>query len=219
MEGQTLTLIASSHEKDGPVSAHLQGLGIQIRFANLKMGDFLISNTTAVERKDSREFIQSIEDKSIFRQLIDFKRAFANPLYVIEGQDIYDNKTVNATKIRSAISYVTILNHVPIIFTQDPKDTAEYIYMISRQEQHGLTFNPLEEKKKQKFSEEAEAQLAVVEHLPDIGTAIAMSLLKQFGTLRGVFSASKSELVSVDGIGEKRAEKIVRFLERLYDHS
>jgi Fanconi anemia group M protein len=214
--GPNLALIASTHEKDGPVAKHLEALGLKIRFANLKMGDFLISGTTAVERKDSDAFIESIEDKSIFRQLIDFKREFSNPLYIIEGCDLYKSRTVNATKIRSAISYVTILNHVPVIFTQDPKDSAEYIYMISRQAQHGLTFNPVEEKKKGKFSEDKEALLSMVESLPDVGTAIAMAMLKQFRTLKGVVNASKEDLVGVDGIGVKRAEKILKFLDKVY---
>lgn len=216
MFGPNLALIASTHEKNGPVVKHLETLGLQIRYANLKMGDFLISGTTAVERKDSEAFIESIEDKSIFRQLIDFKREFSNPLYIIEGCNLYNNRTVNATKIRSAISYVTILNHVPVIFTQDPKDSAEYIYMISRQAQHGLTFNPVEDRKKGKFSEDKEAQLRMVENLPDVGTAIAMAMLSKFRTLKGVINASKEDLVAVDGIGEKRAEKILRFLDKTY---
>ena len=217
MFGPNLALIASTHEKDGPVAKHLESLGLEIRFANLKMGDFLISGTTAVERKDSEAFIESIEDKSIFRQLIDFKREFSNPLYIIEGGDLYKSRTVNATKIRSAISYVTILNHVPVIFTQNPKDSAEYIYMISRQAQHGLTFNPVEDKKKDKFSEDKEALLSMVESLPDVGTAIAMAMLKQFRTLKGVVNASREDLVSVDGIGVKRAEKILKFLDKVYN--
>ncbi len=216
MFGPNLALIASNHEKDGPVVKHLEALGLQIRYANLKMGDFLISGTTAVERKDSEAFIESIEDKSIFRQLIDFKREFTNPLYIIEGCDLYNNRTVNATKIRSAISYVTILNHVPVIFTQDPKDSAEYIYMISRQAQHGLTFNPVEDEKKGKFSEDKEAQLRMVENLPDVGTAIAIALLTKFRSVKSLVNASKKDLIGVDGIGEKRAEKILKFLERAY---
>lgn len=217
MFGPNLAIIASIHEKAGPVVKHLEKLGLQIRYANLKMGDFLLSGTTAIERKDSKEFIESIEDKSIFRQLIDFKREFSSPLYVIEGCNLYAQKNVNATKIRSAISYITILNHIPVIFTQDPKDSAEYIYMISRQAQHGLTFNPLADKKKQKFSEDSDAQLAVIETLPDIGAAIAMAMLKEFGTLKGVFNASKKKLTQVDGIGEKRAEKLLEFINKRYD--
>jgi Fanconi anemia group M protein len=89
--------------------------------------------------------------------------------------------------------------------------------MISRQAQHGLTFNPVEDKKRAKFSEDKEAQLAMVENLPDVGTAIAMAILNQFGTLKRVINATKEELVAVDGIGEKRAEKILRFLEKTYE--
>lgn len=216
MFGPNLELISSNHEKDGPVVKHLQMLGLQIRYANLKMGDFLISSTTAIERKDSEAFIESIEDKSIFRQLIDFKREFSNPMYIIEGYNLYKSKTVNATKIRSAISYVTILNHVPVIFTQGPKDSAEYIYMISRQAQHGLTFNPVKDERKTKFLEDKEAQLAVVENLPDVGTAIGIAMLKQFRTLKRIFSASEDDFLSVDGIGEKRAQKILKFIEKPY---
>jgi ERCC4-type nuclease len=89
--------------------------------------------------------------------------------------------------------------------------------MISRQAQHGLTFNPLADKKKQKFSEDSDSQLAVIETLPDIGAAIAMAILKEFGTLKGVFNASKKKLMLVDGIGEKRAEKLLEFINKRYD--
>lgn len=45
---------------------------------------------------------------------------------------------------------------------------------------------------------------------------IAKALLWRFGSLEGVFSASKSELIQIDGIGERTAELICTVAEALY---
>jgi len=41
-----------------------------------------------------------------------------------------------------------------------------------------------------------------------IGPTLARKLLERFKTLRNIANASKHELLSVEGIGEKRAEEI-----------
>jgi ERCC4-type nuclease len=50
--------------------------------------------------------------------------------------------------------------------------------------------------------------LAVVEGLPGVGPERAEALLRKFGTLSALFSASAEELEQVEGIGEKTARRL-----------
>ena len=210
-----LSMIVSNRQKGKPVASELENLGITLRYANLKAGDFLISGKMAVEIETAAGFLESISTKILFRKLIDFRRDFPDAIFIIEGFNNQNGKMVTP-KVRSAISYITILNKMPMIITRDSKDTAEYLNLLARQVQHGLTFDPETDKKKEKFASLKDAQTAVVNILPEIGSATAVTLLKHFGSLAKVFSAPAADLTRVAGIGRKKAEKIRHFIEARY---
>jgi ERCC4-type nuclease len=207
-----LSMIVSNRHKGKPVASELEKLGITLRYANLKAGDFLISGKMAVEIETAEGFLDSISTKMLFRKLIDFRRDFPEAIFIIEGFNNQNGK-MTSTKVRSAISYITVLNRMPIIITKDAKDTAEYLNLLARQAQHGLTHDPESERKKERYGSAKEAQLAIAEALPDVGPAIAESILIHFGSLSRLFKASVSDLMKVGGVGRKKAEKIHRFIE------
>ena len=212
MFDSNLSMIVSNRQKGKPIAKELENFGIILRYANLKAGDFLISGKMAVEIETAEEFLNSISSKMLFRKLIDFRRDFPEAVFIIEGY-ASENGKMSSPKVRSAISYITILNRMPIIITRDAKDSAEYLNLLARQVHHGLTFDPEAEKQREKFSSTREAQLAIVESLPEIGPATAEAILSYFKSLSRVFSSSVSELVEVGGIGKKKAEKIHRFID------
>ena len=53
--------------------------------------------------------------------------------------------------------------------------------------------------------------------LPNINTTLAKRLLKEFGSVEKIFTASKEELERVHGIGEKIAEEIRRVITSPYE--
>lgn len=59
-------------------------------------------------------------------------------------------------------------------------------------------------------------QLLVVQSLPKIGPERAEALLKRFGSVRRIFQASKREVLSVRGLGEKTVQAILELLETKY---
>jgi ERCC4-type nuclease len=56
----------------------------------------------------------------------------------------------------------------------------------------------------------------IVSSLPNIDNTRAKKLLGHFHTVEGIFLASKEELMSVSGIGEKISEEIRRVLTSRY---
>lgn len=59
----------------------------------------------------------------------------------------------------------------------------------------------------------------IVEGLPGISGELADNLLKHFGTVRKVMSASKEDLMQVKGIGEVKAQQITTILDHIYRSS
>lgn len=212
MFDSSLSMIVSNRQKGKPIAKELENRGIILRYANLKAGDFLISGKMAVEIETADDFLNAISSKMLFRKLLDFRRDFPEAVFIIEGFNSQNGK-MNSPKVRSAISYITILNRMPIIMTRDARDSAEYLNLLARQVQHGLTLDPEFEKQKEKHTSTRDGQLSIVESLPEIGPATAEAMLAHFGSLSKIFAAPVSELMEVAGIGRKKAEKIRSFID------
>jgi len=56
----------------------------------------------------------------------------------------------------------------------------------------------------------------VISSIPDVGPVAAERLLRQFGSVEGVINATKKELLEVDRIGPKIAEKMRMLLSAEY---
>jgi len=61
-----------------------------------------------------------------------------------------------------------------------------------------------------------EQQEFIISAFPGIGPLMARNLLNYFGSIKNVVNASKSELVVLEGIGEKTADKLVEMFEEKY---
>jgi Fanconi anemia group M protein len=52
--------------------------------------------------------------------------------------------------------------------------------------------------------------------LPNIGIKTAKLLLERFGSIRNLINSSKEDLLKIEGIGEKTAEKLRELFEAEY---
>ena len=102
-----------------------------------------------------------------------------------------------------------------MLFSNDARETAQFIYLIAKREQ--------EERKKEvslrgekKALTLGERQRLIVEGLPNVSATLAKRLLKHFGSVESVFTATEEELMEVEGIGEKKAKEIRRVITAPY---
>jgi Fanconi anemia group M protein len=104
---------------------------------------------------------------------------------------------------------------IPIVWTQKPSEMAQLMYAIARREQ-------IQEKRLPRImvtpkpTTLEEQQEFIVSSLPNIDNARAKKLLNSFQTVQRIFMASKEELMSVSGIGEKISEEVRRVLISKY---
>jgi ERCC4-type nuclease len=180
----------------------------------LLMGDFVVSDRIAIEKKTVSDFIQSITDKRLFTQLRAMKDNFEKPLLLIEGyESLYGQLHPNT--IRGALSAITVDLGIPILWTKDLADTAGLVYWIARREQIDEKREVcIKDRKMPKTLKEQQEYL--VASLPDISIVRSKALLKHFKSPMNIFNASPKDMQEVKGVGKKIAEKIKNIIEKDY---
>jgi ERCC4-type nuclease len=194
-------------EKNSMVASELIHLGIEVEFLELKVGDYLV-NDIAIERKTVSDFISSMINKRLQRQL-DSLQQYENKLLLIEGieeQELYSDNSegMNANAIRGFLLSILLKHKIPIIFTKNAEDTARFINVLARKKDTESSLNAT----RKSFNKKEQLQF-IVEGFPGIGPKTAKKLLSHFKTMKNIFNASLEELEKVIG---KKADifKLVR---------
>jgi len=205
-------IIIDYREKNSLVASELIKLGFEIEFRELKVADYLVKNT-AIERKTVGDFISSMINRRLIRQLEELQQ-YENKLLILEGieeHELYnDDKTngVSANSIRGFLLSISLKHKIPIIFSKDYKDTARYIELIARKKETGMGIRPIK-----KVLNKKEQMQFILEGFPGIGPKIAKKLLEEFKTLRNIFDASEEELEKLIG---KKADIIKKLVDENY---
>ena len=211
-----LRVIVDEREKPSGVPDFLKELGLQVEFKMLEIGDYIVSPTCAVERKSSRDFLKSLYSGRLYDQASRIKDYYEKAVFVVEGNFpdfIYELE--NPRVFWGALASLTLKFNLNVFFTAEPKQTADLIYTLVRQESQRGRVGPYI-KRRIRAGDLEQLQLLLVASLPGVGPKLAERLLKRFGTVRRVFGASVAELASVEGVGRAKAEKIVEILNSRY---
>ena len=122
-------IIADLQEKNSSVISSLIGKGFSVSIEHLKVADYLIGDI-AVERKTVNDFVSSMLNKRLLRQLEEIKQ-YKKRLLVIEG--IHENELyadgregIHANAVRGMLLSCIFDYEVPIIMTKTA-DAAETI--------------------------------------------------------------------------------------------
>lgn len=210
-----IQIIVDSRELPTAVPRELTRLNVKITSESLEVGDYIISEDVAVERKESGDFVQSLIDGRLFTQLIALKSTYTKPVLIIEGEQIIGLRAVNPASIYGALASIAIRLQIPILWTRNAEETANMLYRLAR-------FEQLEEKKTLRTrapeagGSDAETLEYILAGFPGVDTVISRALLTEFGTLEKIFNATAKELQKVKGVGPRIANRIKRLLRTKY---
>lgn len=191
-------IIVDYREKNSLVISELIHLGVEIEFKALKVADF-ISKDVAIERKTVNDFISSLINKRIFKQLEEIKQ-YPKYFLIIEGieeQELYNDhpEGISGNAIRGMILSIILNYNVPIIFTKDEKDTAMFLNVLLRkQKKKHFSLNP-----KKKSRDMEEQKQFILEGFPGIGPATAKKLLKEFKSIKGIINSPIENIQKIIG--------------------
>ncbi len=208
---------ADAREEKSGIPELLRNMGVLVIVKNLPVGDYIVAEDTVVERKDVRDFVKSLFDGRLFDQARRLSEAYANVYYIIEGDValLFAAKERARSYVAAAISLTTDYG-VRLLWSPDRPHTAEMIAMLARRLQEDRGPTRIVVHKKPRLSSLQEWQLYIVQAFPGVGPKTAEAILERFDTLERFCTASVSELSSVSGLGEKRAETIKRILKTPY---
>ncbi len=213
---QSLKIIVDKRERNLELLEGLSNLGMEMTFAQLPVGDYIISDRICVERKTVSDFENSIVTSRLFDQTRRLHESFSKPVLLIEGADNdfrLGNNIMLGTIMKLYVDY-----NLQVIRSQDRIESA---YILSRFAEH-------EQKEEERLPRMVglkkaytnyEWQIMILSAIPGIGAKLAKKLIARFRTIKGVASAGVEDLVKVDKIGKKKAEKIYFILNTEFEGS
>ncbi|RLM68056.1 Hef nuclease [Halorubrum sp. Atlit-8R] len=203
-------VVVDQRELDSSIAKDLSTRdGLVTRLETLAVGDYVLSDRVAVERKSAADFVDSMldADRSMFEQVGELSRAYARPVMVVEGTNLYGQRDIDPNAIRGALASLAVDFDVSVLRTEDEADTTELLATIARREQETRD-REVSVHGEKTTKTRAEQQEYVVSSIADIGPVTARSLLEHFGTVEAVMTAREEDLLEVDGVGQVTAERI-----------
>jgi len=186
-------IIIDKREKNSMILAELIERKQEIQLQQLAVADYVVGDI-AIERKTISDFVSSMLSKRLLRQLEEMKQ-YPKQLLVIEGIDAHPMQEfgkINPNAIRGMILSVLLDFKIPIIFTKDCAETAEFLVLLEKKQSRApKEFSMMAKKRSSNIYEQ---QQFILEAFPGIGPATAKMLLKKFGSVRSVINADESAL-------------------------
>jgi len=186
-----IPIIIDTREKQSLITANLMEQKANIQHELLQIGDYLIQDTI-IERKTFPDLIGSILNKRLFTQLQEIKK-YPTYFLIIEGFNYnYKKFNIHENAIRGMLLSIATDHQVPIIYTKDSKDTANFLILTAKRYEKPKSKNAIRETKTQ-LTPEQQKQF-ILEGFPGIGPVAAKNLLGEFKSLNNIFNATEKQL-------------------------
>jgi len=219
-------IVVDERERNSGIPDLLRMAGALIDFAQLKVGDYLVSPEIAVERKTVRDLISSIYDGRLFLQCSDLVKHYQKPLLVVQGNiaelaEIPENvkdRDVKRFAERMPLAYDALATvatefRIPIIHTPSADQTVQLLVtLVNNSLREGKATGPLLRKIKKENPVHIQ-QLSVLSSVPGVGEKLAARMLDKFHTPKRALNASAAELSTIPGFGLARAERVRKILD------
>jgi DNA excision repair protein ERCC-4 len=220
-------IVVDERERSSSIPSLLKKAGAVIDFAQLKVGDYIVSPETAVERKTVRDLVGSIYDGRLFVQCSDLVKHYPKPLLMVQGniaelaeipEDVVEEKDIKRLAERMPLAYDALATiamefRIPVIHTPSAEQTAQFLVtLVNKSLREGKATGPLLRKIKKENPIYIQ-QLSVLSSVPGIGDKLAARMLEKFHTPKKALNASAAELATIPGFGLARAERVRKILD------
>ena len=213
-----MKIIIDHREMRSRVPDALEKLGADIEISTLEVGDYVVSDRVAFERKTLPDLFATLfERQELFSQLRDLARSYRRPILIIEGEDpfFFLNRRVNPMAIQGILNTIALMR-IPTLYTLNEAETAQVISMIAENVQEGGN-RPINLHGKRSRLSQSEAKEYVLSSILGVGHKMACNLLMQFGSVEKVMAAPREDLMKVERVGSRTADRIRELAGGTYD--
>lgn len=232
-------ILIDDRERASGLAEALRALGARVEVTRLALGDARIGARIVVERKSAGDFIDSLLDGRLERQIHALAAWRGQALVIVEGEfGPHALAGMPAAEVRAALLALQLDWRLPLVRSLDVEDTARWIVALARRDAgqgsllaRGLTppaaarphpapHRATRPKRGEAFlapapaAGTAVAPLAALRRVPGLGAKKAAALLAHFGSMTKLFNAGETELAQAPGIGPILAREIYGLLHR-----
>lgn len=135
MERKSLSITMDYREDISGIKKILaQEYGVIVTTRQLDVGDYIINDEIAVERKTTLDFIQSLIDGRLFKQAQQMKQSFESCALIVEGQNLYDGHIdIHPHAIKGALISIAFAWRIPVLFSNNTQDSALLLWLLGTQ--------------------------------------------------------------------------------------
>jgi len=189
-------IIVDNRERNMEILEGLAGSGIMLEFAQLPVGDYIISKRMCVERKTVQDFESSIMNSRVFDQLDRLSHEFGKPILILEGDEA--DFTMQRNAILGAIISIYRDYNVQVMRSEGTWDTVTMLARLAEKEQEDRSREPKIVGSKRAYTD-SQWQVLILGALPGIGPKLAVSLRITQSFLTIPIIATERELYRVSG--------------------
>ena len=208
-------VIVDHREYRSNVVRNLNSKGVTIDAQQLDVGDYILSSRIGVERKEVDDFLSSLIDGKLFKQVKNLRDTYSRPILVLEGENLLTKRNINHNAIFGSLASITVDYGVSVLTTKNSHETADLLRVIASREQRDDKKAVAIRGEKTQMSM-TERQEFIIEGLPNISAVLAKRLLAHFGSIKDIANASEEELRQVNGVGKNIASEILKVLHSEY---
>lgn len=193
---------------------------IRIEQEQLDVGDFILSDRVAVERKSVSDFADTlVGDRSIFEQLGNLATAYDRPVLLIEGtqEELFNARNIHENAIRGTLASIAVDYGISILWTRSETETATLLTHIATREQTETNSAKPSAHGTKTTNTQTEQQEYIISSFEGIGPVTAQALLETHNSIYNIMNATQSELTNTPGIGEKTAAFIHDMIHEEYN--
>ena len=233
-------IVIDNRETNSTLPSLIKLNGHEVKFEQLKVGDIRISDRVLIERKTSRDFIDSIIDGRILRQSKKLFSSAERPLLIVESME---TDRIHPNAVMGAMAWITIDLGLPVLMTKGIEETARFVSVVAKREAKIFELLISKSKQRQLNLEDLAIKAAISEinsmiqeediqsplyqkwqnqvmnnrekllaNLPGIGPKAANNIMKKCGNIMGLCLMTLEEISSIDGVSSIQAIELYKFL-------
>ncbi len=233
-------IVIDNRESNSTLPSLIKLNGHDIKFEHLRYGDIKIGDRVLIERKSSRDFIDSIIDGRILKQAKGLFSSAIRPLLIVES---IESDRIHPNAVMGAMAWITLDLGLPVLMTNGIEETARFVSVAAKREAKILKLlldkfsaknrNPELDSIRAAASEinamisesknaghlldrwENEVKLSrekILANLPGIGPKTAKSIMNHCNDIMGLCMLDLDELIAIEGVSSSQASELFKFL-------
>jgi len=212
-------IVVDERETKSKVYQLLEKMDVPLEVKVLEVGDYLVGDV-CIERKEINDYVNSLISGRLHTQLYHLSYNYPLSVLVVEGyideilmfrnikKEQYISSLAGALYKRAPDGAQGVIN---LVMLSSPYDTALFLKHLNEKVENNEPRLPRFAKRK--ADTDKDVAIRILSMLPGISEVRAERLLNHFGSIQKVVNASISELMQVEGIGEKTAKRIYGLLK------